>query len=324
MTRGELDAQLEAEYQKARADAQRARRDREADAERLDPEIGRLRGAMYAAFALSARAAMRGPEEAKNSAAQLREEILAMRREIKTRLAALGLPEDHLDIRYACPDCGDTGWLDEYHRLSCACRLKREAELLMEHAGVRREWRGFEAFDERVYPTEEQRKQGAAARALCEAYADRFPKTEKPNLLLVGESGLGKTFLLEAIAERVSARRLPALSVSAFRMLEAMRAYHFGSNGEDAAFRRMVDCDLLLIDDLGTEPMLNNITVEYLFTLLSERGAARRHTVIATNLMPADLMSRYGERVMSRLLDKNLCAAIRLTGADLRLSGGNR
>ena len=324
MTRGELDARLEAEYLKKRADAQRARRDREDSTERLDPEIGRLRGAMYAAFALSARASMAGPEEAAARAAALRAEILAMRREIKTRLSALGLPEDHLDVHYACPDCDDSGWLDEYHRVPCACREKREVEMLMDDAGVRREWRGFEAFDERVYPTDEQKKQGAAARALCEAYADRFPKTEKPNLLLVGESGLGKTFFLEAIAERVSARRLPAMSVSAFRLLEAMRAYHFGSNGEDAAFRRMVDCDLLLIDDLGTEPMLNNITVEYLFTLLGERGAARRHTVVATNLMPQDLMNRYGERVMSRLLDKNLCAAIRLNGADLRLSGGNR
>jgi DNA replication protein DnaC len=324
MTRGELDARLEAEYQKRRADAQRARTDREADAERLDPEIARLRGELYAEFALSARAAMTGPEEAKARSTALRETILEMRREIKTRLAALGFPADYLDVQYACPDCDDTGWLDEYRRVPCACRLKREAELLMEDAGIRREWRGFEAFDERVYPTDEQKKQGSAARALCEAYADRFPKTPKPNLLLVGESGLGKTFFLEAIAERVSARRLPVLSVSAFRVLEAMRAYHFGSNGEDAAFRRMVDCDLLLIDDLGTEPMLNNITVEYLFTLLSERGASRRNTVIATNLLPTDLMGRYGERVMSRLLDKNLCTAIRLTGADLRLTGANR
>ena len=252
----------------------------------------------------------------------LRRTVERTRAEVSVRLRALGLPEDHLDIQYECADCHDTGWLDDYHRKSCACRAKREAELLMEDAGLQRAWRGFEEFDERVYPTEEQKKQALAARALCEAYADRFPATDKPNLLLVGESGLGKTFLMEAIAERVSARRLPALSVSAFRMLEAMRAYHFGSSGEDAAFRRMVDCDLLLIDDLGTEPLLNNITVEYLFTLLGERGAARRHTVIATNLLPGDLMARYGERVMSRLLDKGLCTAIRLTGADLRLTGG--
>jgi DNA replication protein DnaC len=324
MTRGELDARLEAEYQKKRADAQRARGAREAQAEALDPEIGRLRGELYARFAEAARASMAGPEAAKAYSDALRCAILELRREIKTRLGALGLPENFLDVRHECSDCDDAGWLDDYHRVPCACRARREAQLLMEDAGLKREWRGFESFDEHVYPTVEQKKQGLAARTVCEAYADRFPDTEKPNLLLLGESGLGKTFLLEAIAERISARRLPALTVSAFRMLEAMRAYHFGQPGEGEAFRRMVDCDLLLIDDLGTEPMLNNITIEYLFTLLSERGAARRHTVIATNLLPGDLMARYGERVMSRLLDRNSCTAIRLTGADLRLSGGNR
>ncbi len=324
MTRGELNARLEAEYQKKRADAQRARSARQAEAEAMDPEIGRLTGKLYTRFQLAAKASLAGPEAAKSRATQLRNEVATIRREIKERLRAREMPEDYLNIRYDCDDCDDTGWLDEYHRLPCACRSNREIEILMESAGVSRVWRGFEEFDERVYPTEEQKKQGRAARMLCEDYANRFPEIAKPNLLLMGESGLGKTFFLEAIAERINSRRLPVLSVTAFRMLEAMRAYHFGSSGEDAAFRSMVGCDLLLIDDLGTEPMLNNITVEYLFTLFNERGAARRPTVIATNLLPGDLMARYGERVMSRLLDKNITTAIRLTGADLRLSGGAR
>ncbi len=324
MTRGELDARLEAEYQKKRADAQRALRAREAHAEALDPVIGEKRRALYAQFQLSARRAMTGPDEAQAGKAALQRFVEKTQTEIKERLRALDLPEDYLDVRYECDDCDDTGWRDDYRRDACACRAKREVEMLMESAGQNRVLRGFEAFDERVYPSDEQKRQAVSARTLCETYADRFPENEKPNLLLLGESGLGKTFFLEAIAERVSARRLPALAVSAFRLLEAMRAYHFGVAGEDAAFRRMVDCDLLLIDDLGTEPMMNNITVEYLFTLFNERGAARRHTVIATNLLPGDLMARYGERVMSRLLDKNFCTAIRLTGADLRLSGGNK
>lgn len=322
MTRSELDARLEAEYQKKRAEAQRAQWAREARAEGLDPEIGRILRSRHAQFMAAARGALAGPDAARAAAALLQRFIDETRSGLNARLAALNLPEDYLNPRYECPACEDTGWLDDYRRTPCACRAKREVELLMDGAGLNRVWRGFEEFDERVYPTDEQKRQAISARGLCEAYADRFPENEKPNLLLVGEIGLGKTFLLEAIAERVSARRLPALSVSAFRMLEAMRAYHFGSVGEDAAFRRMVECDLLLIDDLGTEPMLNNVTVEYLFTLLNERCAARRHTVVATNLLPGDLMKRYGERVMSRLLDTRLCCAIRLSGADLRLSGG--
>ncbi len=74
----------------------------------------------------------------------------------------------------------------------------------------------------------------------------------------------------------------------------------------------------MLIDDLGTEPMMRNITVEYLFTLLNERMAAKRHTVVATNLTPVQLQERYGERVASRLLDKTCCAPVQLRGRDLR------
>ena len=76
---------------------------------------------------------------------------------------------------------------------------------------------------------------------------------------------------------------------------------------------------LLLIDDLGTEPMMRNITVEYLFTLLNERIAAKRHTVIATNLSPVQLQERYGERVMSRILDRSRGVALKFVGRDVRL-----
>jgi len=75
---------------------------------------------------------------------------------------------------------------------------------------------------------------------------------------------------------------------------------------------------LLMIDDLGTEPMFNGITVEYLFTLLNERYVTRKHTVIATNLAPAKIQERYGERVASRILDASRCIKVEMRGNDLR------
>ena len=81
----------------------------------------------------------------------------------------------------------------------------------------------------------------------------------------------------------------------------------------------LVEAPLLLIDDLGAEPMMQNITVEYLFMLLNERMTAKRHTVIATNLSPTQLQERYGERVMSRILDRSRGVALMLTGKDVRL-----
>ena len=83
-------------------------------------------------------------------------------------------------------------------------------------------------------------------------------------------------------------------------------------------FTSLIDAPLLLIDDLGTEPMMRNITVEYLFTLLNERALNKRHTVIATNLTPPLLKERYGERIMSRLSDTKAWDHCRLMGKDLR------
>ena len=83
-------------------------------------------------------------------------------------------------------------------------------------------------------------------------------------------------------------------------------------------FDALLDAPLLLIDDLGAEPLMRNITIEYLFLLLSERGLRDRHTVITTNLTPVQLQERYGERVSSRLLNRDTTGIIKLTGKDLR------
>ena len=139
------------------------------------------------------------------------------------------------------------------------------------------------------------------------------------NLLLSGSGGLGKTFLLNCVFERVISRGFSAVRITAFRMLEAMRRQCFGAADGDVSFDQLLEAPLLLVDDLGSEPMMKNITVEYLFTLLNERMAAGRRTVIATNLSPVQLKERYGERVASRLLDRSKGLLIQLEGKDLRL-----
>ena len=80
------------------------------------------------------------------------------------------------------------------------------------------------------------------------------------------------------------------------------------------------DWELLLIDDLGTEPMLENITVEYLFTLLNERRSGRLPTLIATNLTPRELQARYTERIFSRMVDRSDTELLHFIGQDVRLT----
>ena len=155
-------------------------------------------------------------------------------------------------------------------------------------------------------------------RKYCEMYADKFPTPAYPNLVLSGGTGLGKTFLLNCIYERVVSRNYPAVRVTAFRMFEAMRRQHFGSVEGELDFEQLLNVPLLLIDDLGSEPMVKNITREYLFTLLNERISAGKGTVIATNLSTDDLEEVYGERVRSRLADQRRSIVLKFTGKDLR------
>ena len=149
----------------------------------------------------------------------------------------------------------------------------------------------FERFDLNRFPEEGgQRAQMALARRLCEEYADRFPETRYRNLLLTGAGGLGKTYLLNCIYARVCDRSLSAVRVTAFKLFESMRRQHMGDS--ESEFASLTEAPLLLIDDLGTEPLMNNVTVTQLFNLLNERQMSGRHTVLSTNLSMNELQER--------------------------------
>jgi len=322
MTRAEHVKALLAEYAEQRAQNERELQQRLEDAVARQPEIGRLRQES-ADLALGAMRRILGePDPARRKA--LSEETKAQGREINARIRALlaeaGMEGDALDMRYRCPVCRDTGYVGEAPARFCECfelrlRLRQHEDGSM--AGVREQ--SFERFDANVAPEADgQRDRLVKARNLCQRYADAFPDTEYRNLLLTGEGGLGKTFLLNCIFGRVTGRGFSAVRVTAFRMFEAMRRQHVGNDENYDGFSALIEVPLLLIDDLGTEPMMRNITLEYLFTLLNERIAAKRHTVIATNLTPPQLKERYGERVASRLLDRSICAPVQFKGKDLR------
>lgn len=322
MTRAEHVKALLAEYAEQRARDEQAQRQRLEEAVRLKPEIGRLREES-AGLILGLMRQMTGESDLARRQA-LAEETKARGRQINARirelLAEAGMGPDALEVRYRCPVCKDTGYVGEAPARFCECfelrlRLRQHEDGTM--AGL--EEQSFERFDATVAPEADgQRDRLVKARNLCQRYADSFPDTEYRNLLLTGEGGLGKTFLLNCIFGRVTGRGFSAVRVTAFRMFEAMRKQHMGSDEHFDGFSALIEAKLLLIDDLGTEPMMRNITIEYLFTLLNERIAAKRHTVIATNLTPPQLKERYGERVASRLLDRSICAPVQLKGKDLR------
>ena len=323
MTRADCIRELLGEYQAQRSLNEKEQDMRVAEACKADPEILRLReeNASLALDTMRSIMMLDSVEARREAAEKMKQRGLFNNQQIRGRLKKAGFPEDYLNIRYRCDICRDTGYVGEAPSRFCECfesrlRMKQYEDGSM--ADARQQ--SFETFDESRIPEENgQREQLNLVRRACEDYADSYPNTRFKNIVLTGAGGLGKTFLLNCIFERVVARGFSAVRITAFRLFEAMRKQHFGSSDGDMDFDRLVEAPMLLIDDLGTEPMMRNITVEYLFTLLNERNAAGRHTVIATNLSPVQIRETYGERVASRLLDRSRCAAMMLEGKDLRL-----
>lgn len=330
MTRSDIIRSLHEEYARMREENLREHDRRMAEVSAKSPRLGEIAEQSRALFMRQARFILARPADVE----KMREETLSkaaqLRSEQEKLLASLGLSADYLDPVYHCAACRDTGYVGEGVRSMCSCMEKRLIDRMYDSARERgtAEQR-FEAFNKDIFPDDElvdgvntQRKIALRARRMCQQYADDYPETDTLNLLLTGNTGLGKTFLLHCIENRLLDRGFSPICVTAYRLFETMRGTHFSDPEKRSEFTQLTECDILLIDDLGTEPVMQNITREYLFTLLNERMTQRRHTVVATNLGARELMEIYGERVFSRLFDTSNVMPAQLKGRDLRMIAG--
>ena len=259
----------------------------------------------------------------------LPEKMEALSAQIRVKLTENGFPADYLAPVYRCPICKDTGKTGELIKEPCECYKKAYQRKLREKIGLNRDRKEtFEHFDENVFLNENipgqeftQRELMNHYRRICEEWADSYPDTRFRDLLLTGGTGLGKTFLLRAMAERLIERDVNVLVISAYRMIEILRKSYF--DNDDSA-SELMEADVLMIDDLGSEPLMQNITVEQLFNLLNERQGRGLSTVISTNLEMPKFRERYTERIASRLRDSVNCKVLSLMGKDIRTGGNQR
>ena len=330
MTRSEIIRSLQEDYARLREENLREHERRLVEAGQKDPRIAEIAEESRALFMRQARNLLMRPDDAEKMAAETRKKAALLRGDQEKRLSAAGLPTDYLDPVYRCKACRDTGYVGEGVRSMCACMEKRLIDRLYDSARERGTAdQRFENFNESIFPDDvlvdgvnTQRRIALRARRMCKEYAETYPETDTLNVLLTGETGLGKTFLLLCIENRLLDRGFSPICVTAYRLFETMRGTHFSDAERKQEFDQLVECDILLIDDLGTEPIMQNITREYLFTLLNERLTQQRHTVIATNLNVLELKELYGERVFSRLFDTVNVTPAQLKGKDLRMMSG--
>lgn len=251
------------------------------------------------------------------------EEISA---EIRTKLTEKGFPADYLAPVYRCASCKDTGRTGEVVKEPCACFKKAYQAKLRERIGLGSGHNEtFETFDLDVFPNDIIPGQSFSQRDLmklhlsaCKKWAEDYPDCAYRDIVLTGSTGLGKTFLLHSMAEKLIEKDVNVLLISAYRMLEILRKSYFEN---DKGSSELLDADVLMIDDLGSEPLMQNVTVEQFFNLLNERQNRNLSTVISTNLDMASFRERYTERIASRLRDNRRCKVMNLLGRDIRIGG---
>ncbi len=293
---------------------------RTAEVSKACPEIAELIAERRQAIMDGLRLAMLGI-----APAGIEEATIERNRRIRDLLITSGYTDDYLSPVYGCPDCRDTGYAGQSKKTLCRCVVLRYQELVNGPSFLN-ESQSFENFNELVFPLTvlegTQTTQRAYARYLrqqCEAWADSLPKNTLLGLLLHGKSGLGKTYLLRAVGARARQHGIETIILTANTLLNQIRKQYFSR--EDSADAPYMDVPLLMIDDLGIEPLWEGITVEQLFALLEHRLTQGLHTVISTNLSLNELKSRYTERITSRLMDERLCLRLPFLGQDVRLRG---
>lgn len=210
-----------------------------------------------------------------------------------------------------CEKCRDTGRLDNGDYCECYTRL--EMDYYREEMGLNRlPSISFSDHKQGLNETLDKLYQGMAN------YVNCFPNNKKKKLIFSGSVGVGKTYLVAATANELIKKGYKVMYISAIDLAQLFLNYHMANvSDKEVIFAPLKQADMLIIDDLGVEPIYNSITIPYLYQLLEFRNM--RHMIITTNLTLEDIEVKYGERICSRIVDVDNSMLLRLSGDDLRL-----
>ena len=285
------------------------------------PQIRQIEDEISSQAVRCARKLLDGDTNAKE---ELKQHIEDLREQKELLLSAFGFPADYMEMHYACPECQDTGYVDGR---KCRCFKKEEIRLLYSQSNIeevllRENFDSFsyEYYDDRVVIPEIQMTVADYMRQVhtwCKEYVENFEK-KGGNLIFTGSTGVGKTFLTNCIAKALIDQYQSVIYLSSNDLFDVFSKNKFHYDTEEEMkdmYQYILDCDLLIIDDLGTE--LNNTFVSsQLFYCINERLLRKKSTIISTNLSMTMLRDTYSDRISSRIISQY--SIIPLYGDDIR------
>ena len=239
--------------------------------------------------------------------ASLKEELADLSRQRDALLTAGGFASNYLDPVYECPDCKDTGYIDGR---KCHCFKQAIINTVYAQSNIREilKRENFDRFsysyysDEDISPTTGLSALATAHHAVeeCHRFIDAFDNKPQ-NLFFYGGTGVGKTFLTNCVAKELLDKGYSVIYITAFQLFDILSKGVFEKDADAiAAHQNIFDCDLLVIDDLGTE-LSNAFTTSQLFLCVNERLLRHKSTIISTNLSLQQIADIYSERTFSRI-----------------------
>lgn len=282
------------------------------------PEYWDLEESISAASMAATRALLEGNEGSKE---ELHRKLTDIRNRQKQLLIAAGYPEDYLLPIYNCSRCQDTGYItgDDNSKQKCSCFRKREISILYSQSNIQKmiEKENFNTISYDYYEGQDLQRFEAAVK-LSKDFVKKFNQ-DYHNILFYGTVGTGKSFLSGCIAKELLDTEHSVIYFSASGLFDSLARYAFNYKEKEALQEFCNDiygCDLLIIDDLGTE-VTNNFVSSQLFSCLNERALRHKATIISTNLSLEEIRDRYSDRIFSRITSSfSLC---KLTGQDIRI-----
>jgi DNA replication protein DnaC len=269
--------------------------------------------------------ALKSGQDPSDAMAELRDKNLDLQSERIRALLAAGFSPEDIDGEYLCTACRDTGYVGT-EPCQCLMKLYREELKASLSSLLKLGDETFDTFDLTWYDDTYDPRLGTSPRRHMEAvveacyrYANKFSE-KSSNLFLSGDPGLGKTFLSACIARVVADKGYSVVYDMACAIFATFEEEKFSKSDDLTALRseirRYLACDLLIVDDLGTE-MTTAFTVAALYELINTRLIAGKKTVISSNLSTDELHRRYTPQIMSRLLGEY--QVLKFYGSDIRL-----
>lgn len=312
------------EYEKIRTQKEYELQKRKQSIYASSPRLEEIEREIALTGARITRMVIEKPENMQLLLKKLQKSVSALNQEKKELLDELGFSEKALQMEYICDICKDTGYVDN---TLCTCMKQKLIDLIYDQSNIREviKYENFDTFDIRYYSEEVNEQIGTSPLKNIQTVLDvctdfyRDFDTKFQNLLLYGETGLGKTFLCNCIAKELLDKGKTVIYVTAgqlFRIIEKQRFHKDEEEIQEDIMDDLLSVDLLIIDDLGTE-FGTILSSAELFHIINHRMLTKKSVIVSTNLSPDDLIQQYSDRVVSRIV--GTYNILKFFGDDIRI-----